>query len=198
MVSLIYYCCIYTPALFSSSLVASEMRQRFPASTNRQSRQYYPYNPRHNYTPQLRQSRILSSHSKPLKTPVRSATYTKNVILVARDSSDVVPCGAKREQLHDAGQIANLVEICTAWDEEMVYRKLESRFLHLIDMNKPFPRYSSYSPSNYYMPLPEGLFILAEWVNYSFQKHLYTLTRGFGRGGGCFPRINHCPSPFPV
>ena len=49
--------------------------------------------------------------------------------------------GATREQLHDAGQIANLVEIWAAWDEEVVYRKLESRFIHLIDMTKPFPSY---------------------------------------------------------
>ena len=115
--------------LLNSSLqVTSEMRQRFPGvglaprdyqhGINRQprNRQFHPdYNPRHNYT--ARQTR------KP--APVRTgSTYTKNVILVAHDSSDVVPRGAKREELHDTGQIANLVELSTAWEEGVVYERL--------------------------------------------------------------------------
>ena len=66
--------------------------------------------------------------------------FTKNVVLVGHDYGDLVPRGAKREQLHDAGQIANLVEIFANWNEE-VYKTIEHRFQSLIDISKPFPRY---------------------------------------------------------
>ena len=62
-------------------------------------------------------------------------------------TSDLIPRGSTREQLHDAGQIANLVELSMSWTEEEVYRQLESRFA-IMDMTKPFPRYQVQSNNN--------------------------------------------------
>ena len=111
--------------------MANEMGQRFPT---RQPR-YQPYYPRHSYAAPSRTT-IPNRHPR-----FRRSTFTKNVLLLAHDSSDVVPRGARREQLHDAGQIANLVAFCNDWTEHEVVQHLEDRFATLLDLTKPFPRY---------------------------------------------------------
>lgn len=109
--------------------MVNEMRQRFPT--------------RQRCQPYFRQSYAAPARTIPSRRrrSGRHTTFTKNVVLLANDSSDVVPRGARREQLHDAGQIANLVAFFKDWSGREVVQHLEERFSTLLDLTKPFPRY---------------------------------------------------------
>ncbi len=129
--------------LIICSLVASEMRERFPGQNgsggSSRRRLLQPYYPRRNYTASAIPRSISSRNQQSPRVQVRS-TFTKNVVLLASDCSDVLPRGNAREKLHDSGQIANLVELDVNWCQEEVYGKIECRFPNLLDMSKPFPR----------------------------------------------------------
>ena len=120
------------------------MRERFPgqnssggSSTRRRLPQ--PYYPRRNYTASAIPRSVSSRNQQPPRIQARS-TFTKNVVLLSSDCSDVLPRGNAREKLHDSGQIANLVELDVNWCQEEVFGRIESRFSDLLDMSKPFPR----------------------------------------------------------
>ena len=42
----------------------------------------------------------------------------KNVVLLAVESSDIIPRGNKREEVHDFGQVVNLFEMDVNWSAE--------------------------------------------------------------------------------
>ena len=100
------------------------MRERFPgqnssggSSTRRRLPQ--PYYPRRNYTASAIPRSVSSRNQQPPRIQARS-TFTKNVVLLSSDCSDVLPRGNAREKLHDSGQIANLVELDVNWCQEVL------------------------------------------------------------------------------
>lgn len=128
--------------MHSCSLIYSEMRDRFPGQSGGSSRRRlsHPYYPMRNYAAASAIPRSVPSNDRlSSRVQVRSR-FTKNIVLLSIDCSDILPRGNAREKIHESGQIANLVELDINWQQEEVYRHVETRFSNLLDMSKPFPR----------------------------------------------------------
>lgn len=46
-----------------------------------------------------------------------------------------VPRGVSRSRLHDEGQVANMVDFLSCWDEEKTRKRNEECFVGILDMN---------------------------------------------------------------
>ena len=73
-------------------------------------------------------------------TPRPPKNFLKQVILVGPGVSSV-PRGQAWQDLHDAGCIADVMEICGAWTEKQLLDALESAFVGILDQSTSPPRY---------------------------------------------------------
>ena len=114
------------------------MQQRFPTLGTRGERMH-PYIPRCTYTaPSVRPRGSAHRHAPTVLSA--SKTFTRDVLLL-EPSQDSIPRGAARAALHDKGQIVNMVDLRSSWDEDKVRVMLETCFEGILDMTKPYPRY---------------------------------------------------------
>lgn len=117
------------------------MQHCFPTISG-QRRRPHPYIPRHSYTPPMRPSRIQHSHHQAGVASI-SKSFTRDVVLLA-PSECCVPRGVSRSRLHDEGQVANMVDFLSRWDEK-TRKRIEECFVGILDMNKPYPRYADHN-----------------------------------------------------
>ena len=75
-------------------------------------------------------------------TPRPPKNFLKQVVLVGPGVSSV-PRGQAWQDLHCAGCIADVMEICGAWTEQQLFDALESAFARVLDQSKSPPRYVS-------------------------------------------------------
>ena len=112
----------------TSTSADGELRSSFPGLYGPRGSRPRPYSlplkPRYRYTP------------RPPKN------FLKQVVLVGPGEC-TVPRGQTWQDLHNAGCVADVMEIGGAWDEAELFSALESAFSMILDQSSPPPRYVS-------------------------------------------------------
>ena len=119
-----------------------EVQQRFPTLGARGERTH-PYIPRRTYTTPPLRHRGSANRRAPTIMSINK-TFTRDVVLL-EPSQDAIPRGASRVALHDKGQVVNMIDLMSSWDEDKVRVVLESCFEGILDATKPYPRYVPFS-----------------------------------------------------